>query len=53
PRPWKPTKKLTYAAMASLKALHLVDPDRFTRGNLSELFGVSEEAVKRICKSKF
>ena len=52
-RPWEPTKKLTYAGMASLKALHLLDPARFTRGHLSETFGISEEAVRRICRSTF
>ncbi|OCF43104.1 hypothetical protein I317_03073 [Kwoniella heveanensis CBS 569] len=52
-RPWQPTKKLTYSAMAGLKALHQVDPDKFTRAVLSKKFGISHEAVSRILKSKY
>jgi len=52
-RPWQPTKKLTFAAMAGLKALHGADPEKFTRPVLSERFGISEEAVRRILKSDF
>ncbi|KAK4684120.1 hypothetical protein P7C73_g6082, partial [Tremellales sp. Uapishka_1] len=50
---WEPTKKLTFSAMAGLKALHAQDPETFTRGVLSERFGISEEAVRRILRSKF
>ncbi|WVQ94273.1 hypothetical protein IAU59_001352 [Kwoniella sp. CBS 9459] len=52
-RPWQPTKKLTYSAMAGLKALHQVDPDKFTKGVLSKKFGISYEAVSRILRSKY
>ncbi|WVF66654.1 hypothetical protein IAT40_001395 [Kwoniella sp. CBS 6097] len=52
-RPWQPTKKLTYSAMAGLKALHQVDPEKFTRAVLSKKFGISHEAVSRILKSKY
>ena len=52
-RRWQPTKKLTFAAMAGLKALHTNDPHNFTRSVLSERFGISVEAVRRILKSDF
>ncbi|WVQ72328.1 hypothetical protein IAR50_001878 [Cryptococcus sp. DSM 104548] len=52
-RSWQPTKKLTYSAMAGLRALYQLDPERFSKSVLSEKFGVSHEAVTRILKSKF
>lgn len=51
--PWQPTKKLTFSAMAGLRALHTLDPERFSRAFLSRKFGISHEAVNRILKSKF
>lgn len=51
--PWQPTKKLTFSAMAGLRALHTLDPERFSRAFLSRKFGISHEAVTRILKSKF
>ena len=51
--PWQPTKKITFSAMAGLKALHRADPDKFTRAVLSERFGISFEAVRRILRSAF
>ncbi|WWC57712.1 uncharacterized protein I303_100246 [Kwoniella dejecticola CBS 10117] len=50
---WAPTKKLTYSAMAGLKTLHSMDPDKFSREVLSKKFGISREAVTRILKSKY
>ncbi|WVW81383.1 hypothetical protein I302_103375 [Kwoniella bestiolae CBS 10118] len=50
---WRPTKKLTYSAMAGLKTLHSMDPVKFNREFLSEKFGISREAVSRILKSKY
>lgn len=52
-RPWQPTKKLTFAAMAGLKALHRADPENFSRSVLSERFGISMEAVRRILRSDY
>ncbi|KAK8844681.1 hypothetical protein IAR55_006530 [Kwoniella newhampshirensis] len=51
--PWSPTKKLTYSAMAGLRTLHSLDPDKFTKPVLSAKFGISVEAVSRILRSKF
>ncbi|WWD22771.1 hypothetical protein CI109_107264 [Kwoniella shandongensis] len=51
--PWSPTKKLTYSAMAGLKALYALDPDKFTKPVLSSKFGISVEAVSRILRSKY
>ncbi|KAE8541192.1 hypothetical protein D1P53_002549 [Cryptococcus gattii VGV] len=51
--PWQPTKKLTFSAMAGLRALHTLDPERFSRAFLSRKFGISHEAVNRILRSKF
>lgn len=48
-----PTKKLSLSAMAGLKALHEADPEKFSRSEISERFGISHEAVRRITKSKF
>ena len=39
--------------MAGLKALHTADPHNFSRSVLSERFGISVEAVRRILKSGF
>ncbi|WVO16056.1 hypothetical protein L204_103721 [Cryptococcus depauperatus] len=51
--PWEPTKKLTFSAMAGLRTLHSLDPERFSRTMLSQKFGISREAVSRILRSKF
>ncbi|WRT63326.1 uncharacterized protein IL334_000231 [Kwoniella shivajii] len=50
---WKPTKKLTYSAMAGMKALYSLDPVKFSKEVLSKKFGISREAVTRILKSKY
>ncbi|WVQ64429.1 uncharacterized protein L199_002595 [Kwoniella botswanensis] len=50
---WRPTKKLTYSAMAGLRTLYSMDPEKFNREFLSEKFGISREAVTRILKSKY
>jgi hypothetical protein len=50
---WKPTKKLTYSAMAGLRELHATDPERYTRQYLAVKFGISFEAVCRILKSSW
>lgn len=51
--PWRPAKKLTYQAMAGLRALHANDPKTFSKDALSERFGISYEAVNRILRSKY
>ena len=51
--PWEPAKKLTYDAMAGLKALYKNDPQTWTVGALSHKFGISWEAVRRILKSNW
>jgi hypothetical protein len=50
---WAPTKKLTFAAMAGLRALHDSNPKLYDRAMLSEKFGISYDAVGRILRSKF
>ncbi|OCF60032.1 hypothetical protein L486_02705 [Kwoniella mangroviensis CBS 10435] len=50
---WRPTKKLTYSAMAGLRTLYSMNPEKFNRQFLSEKFGISREAVTRILKSKY
>lgn len=51
--PWRPAKKLTYQAMAGLRALHANDPKTFDKDALSQRFGISYEAVARILRSKY
>ncbi|WVQ82586.1 hypothetical protein IAT38_004716 [Cryptococcus sp. DSM 104549] len=50
---WRPTKKLTYSAMAGIRTLYSLDPVEYNKAALSERFGVSYEAISRIVKSKF
>lgn len=50
---WSPKKKLSIPAMAGLKRLHAEDPEKFSVDVLSEKFGISHEAVKRVIGSKF
>ncbi|WVR03199.1 hypothetical protein IAU60_000190 [Kwoniella sp. DSM 27419] len=52
-RPWQPTKKLTYSAMAGIRTLHAIDPEKHSKELLSKKFGVSREAITRIIRSKF
>jgi hypothetical protein len=52
-RPWRPTKKLTYSAMAGLRELHSADPVQFNKQYLARKFGISFEAVSRILRSKW
>jgi hypothetical protein len=51
--PWAPTKKLTFQAMAGLRALHTNDPETFNREALSQRYGISYDAVTRILRSGF
>ncbi|ORY22958.1 hypothetical protein BCR39DRAFT_501227 [Naematelia encephala] len=50
---WDPTKRLSFGAMEGLRALHKADPVKYNRSVLSERFGVSEEAVRRILHSNW
>ncbi|WWC85433.1 uncharacterized protein L201_000296 [Kwoniella dendrophila CBS 6074] len=50
---WRPTKKLTYSAMAGLKTLYSIDSEKYSKAFLSQKFGISYEAVSRILKSKY
>lgn len=50
---WSPKKKLSIPAMAGLKQLHAEDPAKFSVDVLSEKFGISHEAVKRVLRSRF
>ena len=52
-RPWEPAKKLTFQAMAGLRALHANDPAKFDRDALSERYGISYDAVTRILRSQY
>jgi len=51
--PWAPTKKLTFQAMAGLRALHTNDPETFDRAALSQRYGISYDAVTRILRSDY
>lgn len=53
PRTWQPTKKLTYQAMAGLRSLHAHDPVTFSKETLSQRYGISYDAVKRIIRSRY
>jgi hypothetical protein len=50
---WAPIKKLTFQAMAGLRALHTNDPETFNREALSQRYGISYDAVTRILRSDF
>lgn len=52
-QPWSPTKKLTFQAMAGLRALHANDPVTFDRDALSQRYGISYDAVTRIIRSSY
>lgn len=51
--PWAPVKKLTFQAMAGLRALHANDPETFDRHALSQRYGISYDAVTRILRSGY
>ena len=53
PLGWAPPKKLSPDALSGLRALHAQFPETYTTPVLSDLFGVSPEAVRRILKSKW
>lgn len=53
PLGWAPPKKLSPDALSGLRALHAQFPETYTTPALSELFGISPEAVRRILKSKW
>ena len=52
-QPWAPTKKLTFQAMAGLRALHANDPATFDKDALSQRYGISYDAVSRILRSNY
>lgn len=52
-RSWRPNKKLTYSAMAGVRALHDSDPVKYDRKYLAKHFGISYEGVTRILKSRW
>ena len=51
--PWAPVKKLTFQAMAGLRALHTNDPETFNREALALRYGISYDAVTRILRSDY
>lgn len=51
--PWRPLKRLTRSEMNHLRSLRQLQPEEWTTGRLSKMFGVSSSAVKRILRSKF
>lgn len=53
PLGWAPAKKLSPDALSGLRALHAQFPDTYTTPVLSNLFGVSAEAVRRILRTKW
>ena len=53
PLGWAPAKKLSPDAISGLRALHAQFPDTYTTPVLSNLFGVSAEAVRRILRTKW
>lgn len=53
PLGWAPPKKLSPDAISGLRALHAQFPDTYTTPVLSNLFGVSPEAVRRILRTKW
>lgn len=52
-RPWQPKKRLSRDAIEHLRALHGSAPAQFGHKVLSDMFGISQEAVRRILRSRF
>ncbi|KAI8144097.1 hypothetical protein BJV82DRAFT_608289 [Fennellomyces sp. T-0311] len=50
---WNPKKRLSRAAMSELRNLNAMSPEQYSIPALSEKFHISQEAVRRILKSKF
>jgi hypothetical protein len=53
PSGWNPPKRLSPDAIAGIRALHAQMPERYTTEALSQEFGVTAEAIRRILKSKW
>jgi hypothetical protein len=53
PDGWNPRKRLSPDAIAGIRALHAQMPERYTTEALSQEFGVTAEAIRRILKSKW
>ncbi len=53
PSGWNPPKRLSPDAVAGIRALHAQMPERYTTEALSQEFGVTPEAIRRILKSKW
>eukprot|EP00047_Mylnosiga_fluctuans_P002879 m.226323 g.226323 ORF g.226323 m.226323 type:complete len:207 (+) comp11410_c0_seq1:3955-4575(+) len=52
-QPWRPKKRLSRHQMEHMRALHQSDGTTFSIANLANLFGVSNEAARRILRSKW
>ncbi|KAJ1930806.1 Required for respiratory growth protein 9 mitochondrial, partial [Linderina pennispora] len=50
---WGPTKKLATSSMEKIRLLNAEFPNEWTVRKLSDQFHVSQEAIRRIIKSKF
>ncbi|KAI7849818.1 hypothetical protein BDC45DRAFT_447984 [Circinella umbellata] len=50
---WQPKKRLSRIAMNQLRDLYAMSPEHYDIPALSEKFTISQEAVRRILKSKF
>jgi hypothetical protein len=53
PDGWNPPKRLSPDAVAGIRALHAQMPERYTTEALSQEFGVTAEAIRRMLKSKW
>lgn len=53
PDGWRPQKRLSPDAIAGIRALHAQMPQQYTTQALSQEFGVTAEAIRRILKSKW
>lgn len=50
---WDPSKKLPHSAMDEIRQLHSHDSKMYSISVLAQSFTVSEEAIRRILRSKF
>lgn len=53
PDGWNPRKRLSPDAITGIRALHAQMPERYDTQALSQEFGVTAEAIRRILKSKW
>lgn len=53
PDGWNPRKRLSPDAITGIRALHAQMPERYDTQTLSQEFGVTAEAIRRILKSKW